>query len=169
MPSLQNIPFSSHLYSYHWQFAGAGILTFPNMKYEILQHLLLQNLTVSRGGAAPSCTTTILEPLCDSSQPLMFTLASSSAYRAAGVCNIPLGDFDWFEIKGEARKRVKTRLFYCTCKKKKKETWLKVTTVIWGEDEKNHLIFGTRVDKNIAGEMFLKKKHITLVSLSVTV
>lgn len=128
------------------------------MKYEILQHLPLQNLTVSDGGTAPSCTTAILEPLCDSSQPLMFTLASSSSHRAAGVCNIPLGDFDGFEIKEKARRRLKTRVFYCTCKTKN-ETWLKVTTVIWGEDEKNHRIFGTRVDKNIAGEMFLKIRH----------
>lgn len=64
----------------------------------------------------------------------------------------------WDKRRGLKEGENKTLLLYM--QEEKKESWLKVTTVIWGEDEKNHLIFGTRVDKNIAGEMFLERRHI---------
>lgn len=55
MPSLQNTPFISHLYSYHWQFEGVEIWTTPNMKYENCPYPSQQYPSMS----SASCTTAI--------------------------------------------------------------------------------------------------------------
>lgn len=147
VPSLQNIPFRSHLYSYHWQFEGVGILTFPKMIYEILQHRpLRENLTVSRGGAPIKfCKlhNSDPEPLCDSSQ-----LHNSDVYsgfiicpQGCWVCTILLCDFDWFLMKTRPEGGWKQDCSTCKEKLKLDERWQQRFVT---KDEKNHLIFGTK-------------------------